>query len=208
MTEIALPWFFARPAADGPWPGVVVIQEANGVTAQLLRFCQRLAAEGYAVLAPDLYWRHGGTEASDYTTLVGTVVEDELRADLTESVRRLQELGAAKVGITGFCMGGTYAYRAALWDVGVSCAAGFYGSGIAQMLGEPACPVLLFFGGQDVWVPLADAEATRAHHGDDVVIYPEAGHGFMRDLSDDWHQASADDAWGRLLSFFAEHLNT
>jgi carboxymethylenebutenolidase len=103
-------------------------------------------------------------------------------------------------------MGGTYAYRAALWDVGVACAAGFYGSGIAQMLGEPACPVLLFFGGQDVWIPLADAEATRAHHGDDVVIYPDAGHGFMRDLSDDWHQASADDAWARLLGFFAEHL--
>ena len=206
MTDIQLPYFFARPAADPPWPGVVVIQEANGMTAQLLRFCQKLAKEGYAALAPDLYWRHGGTESADYTTLVQTIDLDELRDDLAASVAYLHEHGADKVGITGFCMGGTYSYRAAIWDVGVSAAASFYGSGINDLLGEPACPVLIFFGGQDVWIPTEAIEQVQAHHGDDVVVYADAGHGFMRDLSDDYHAASVDDAWPRLLAFFDTHL--
>jgi len=207
MTDIALPYFFARPAGEAPWPGVVVIQEANGVTAQLLRFCQRLAGEGYAVLAPDLYYRHGGTESSDYMTLVQSVDDDELRADLTASVAQLRALGAGRVGIMGFCMGGTYSYRAALWDIGVDCAVPFYGSGISDMLGSPSCPVLVFYGGRDVWIPMEAIEKVQAHHGDDVVLYPDAGHGFMRDLSEDYHDESANDAWPRLLAFFADHLS-
>src|SRR5215469_7001158 len=127
MTDISLPFFFARPAADPPWPGVVVIHEANGISTQLVRFCQRLAAEGYAALAPDLFFRVGGTEAADYTTLVQSLQLDEQRADLVDAAARVRELGASSVGITGFCMGGTVSYRAALWDIGYACAAPFYG---------------------------------------------------------------------------------
>jgi carboxymethylenebutenolidase len=206
MTEISLPYFFARPASDPPWPGVVVIHEANGISTQLLRFCQRLAAEGYAAIAPDLFFRVGGTEASDYPTLVQSLQLDEQRADLVSAAAALRDLGAATVGITGFCMGGTVAYRAALWDIGYGCAASFYGSGIPDELGKPACPVLIFFGGQDEWIPMARIEKVQSHHGDDVVVYASAGHGFMRDLSPDYHEVSVDDAWPRLLEFFGANL--
>ena len=67
LVDIALPYFLARPARDAPGPGVVVIHEGNGISPQLLRVCQRLAAEGYGVIAPDLFYRAGGTEAGDGT---------------------------------------------------------------------------------------------------------------------------------------------
>jgi carboxymethylenebutenolidase len=206
VADVSLPYFFARPAADAPWPRVVVIHEANGISTQLLRFCQRLAGEGYAVLAPDLFFRVGGTEARDYTTLVQSLAVDEERADLAAAAAQLRELGAGKVGITGFCMGGTLSYRAALWDIGYACAAPFYGSGIADELGAPACPVLAFFGGRDEWIPMTAIEKVQAHHGDDVVGYADAGHGFMRDGSPDFHEAAVADAWPRLLGFLAANL--
>ena len=66
--------------------------------------------------------------------------------------------------------------------------------------------MLIFFGGQDVWIPTEAIEQVQAHHGDDVVVYADAGHGFIRDLSDDYHAASVDDAWPRLLAFFDANL--
>src|SRR5437764_6827630 len=106
MADIALPYFVAQPAGKGPWPGVVVIHEANGISTQLLRFCQRLAAEGFMTIAPDLFFRMGGSEAADYTELVPRMKPDETRADLERSAAILRDLGAPTVGITGFCMGG------------------------------------------------------------------------------------------------------
>ena len=69
MTEISLPYFSARPAGEHPGPGVVVIHEGNGISSQLRRVCQRLAHEGYSTLAPDLFFRVAGTEASDVRSL-------------------------------------------------------------------------------------------------------------------------------------------
>src|SRR5437764_750550 len=60
MVEIELPYYLSLPAAPPPWPGVVVIHEGNGMSQQLLRVCERLAAEGYATIAPDLFFRTGG----------------------------------------------------------------------------------------------------------------------------------------------------
>jgi carboxymethylenebutenolidase len=204
--DIATPHFTVRPEAPAPWPGVVVIHEGNGMSPQLLRFSERLAREGYAVVAPDLFFRSGGSEAGDFATLIGNLRPDEVRADLDGAVAALRALGASAVGITGFCMGGSFAYRAAVEGVDVACAASFYGGFIANELGSPRCPLLCFFGGTDEWVPAASIEAVRAHHPDDVVVYPDAGHGFMRDGSPDFNEAAAADAWARLLAFFAKHL--
>jgi carboxymethylenebutenolidase len=205
MTGIALPYFLAVPQGEGPSPGVVVIHEANGVSPQLLRFCQRLAGEGYAALAPDLFFRAGGSEAADYATLVGTADPIQVQADIRDAAFRLRELGAASVGITGFCFGGMQVYRAALGG-GFDAAAGFYGSGISRELGEPTCPTVLFFGGKDEYIPASDIEAVVAHHPGMVTVYPEAGHGFMRDGSDSYSDSAAADAWSRVLTFFADNL--
>jgi carboxymethylenebutenolidase len=206
MTDLAVPFFLARPATDPPWPGVIVVHEGNGMSPQLLRVCERLAARGYASLAPDLFARSGGSEAADFATLIGALTTDEVNADLADAVERLHGFGTTKVGITGFCLGGTITYRAACSTLDVDCAAPFYGAQIAQELGQPRCPVLAFFGGRDEYVPAADIEAVTAHHPGAVVVYPDAGHGFMRDGSPSYDEPAATDAWPRLLSFFAQHL--
>ena len=205
MTGQALPCFVTRPLAPPPWPGLLVIHEGNGISPQLLRVCERLADVGYATVAPDLFFRSGGSEAADYGTLIGALEPDELRADLTEAHGRLRALGADRIGITGFCLGGTITYRAARWGLDLAAAAPFYGGHIATELGPVACPLLLFFGGTDEYIPPKAIEKVRGTHPD-VVVYPEAGHGFMRDGSSNYDATAAADAWARLLAFFAQHL--
>jgi carboxymethylenebutenolidase len=206
VTDIALPYFLALPATEPPWPGVVVIHEGNGISSQLLRVCERLAAEGYAAIAPDLFFRAGGTEAGDFATLMGSLRDDQVRADIDTAAGALRDLGAHKIGVTGFCMGGLFTYRSALHDDAFSAAVGFYGARIAQELGAAKCPTLLCFGGDDPWIPAVDIAAVVAHHPE-TVVYPGATHGFMRDGSDSYDEAAATDAWARLLAHFAAHLH-
>jgi carboxymethylenebutenolidase len=205
VPPLPVPYFWSRPRG-APRAGVVVVMEGNGMGWQLLRVCERLAAEGYLVIAPDLYHRDADGAGDFMAALRGLRAEDGLE-DLRACIALLRAQGVSKVGITGFCMGGTWSYRAAVSGLDVQASAPFYGSGIDRMLGKPACPLLACFAGRDAYVPTAAIEAVRAHHGQDVVVYPEAEHGFMRDGSDSHHEASARDAWTRLLAFFSEHLS-
>jgi carboxymethylenebutenolidase len=206
MDGIQVPFFLALPAHEPPWPGIVVIMEGMGITAQLLRVCERLAHEGFAVAAPDLFWRFGGSNPEAGGTPYRDLRIADGRADIVETVARLRALGAEKVGITGFCMGGTYAYVAATTGVNVDAAAPFYGAGIAQQLAEPTCPLLAFFGGRDDYITRDDIALVEAHHPGDVVVYEDAEHGFMRDASASYNEAAATDAWSRLLTFFGGNL--
>ena len=205
MPPISLPYFLSLPATEGPWPGVVVIHEGPGISAQLLRVCERLAAEGYATVAPDLFFRTGGTESSDYTTLMGAMVPEQALADIGAAAGVLRDVGAARVGVTGFCMGGRYSWLAAAAGLGFDAAVGFYGGGIADEPGEPACPTQLFYGADDPFIPATEYERVVARYPG-TIVYPGAGHGFMRDGSASYHEASATDAWERTLAFFADHL--
>ena len=150
------------------------------------------------VAAPDVFHRLGGPHPEEagrqyqHLDVAGAV------ADIGEVVDQLRVLGATKVGVTGFCMGGRLTYETAISGIDVQCAVPFYGGGIAQRLGAPTCPTLLLFGGRDDYIPTDDIEAVRAHHPDDTVVYPEAGHGFFRDGSDSYDEAAAADAWHRL----------
>jgi carboxymethylenebutenolidase len=203
MSDIALPYFQATPAVPTR-SGVVVIHEGNGISPQLLRFCQRLAGEGYTVIAPDLYFRSGGSESADAMTLYRNLDVGQAQRDIQATAQLIRQLGAEKVGVTGFCMGGRFTYASAVAG-GFDAAVGFYGSGIAAELGEPKCPTLLFFGGSDQWIPAADIATVAAHH-EATTVYPEAGHGFMRDGSPDYVPAAADDAWDKLLALFRANL--
>jgi carboxymethylenebutenolidase len=187
---------------------VVVLMEGNGISPQLLRVCERLAAAGYNAIAPDLYARFGGSDPDKAMEHLGQLQEEDALADIGEAVAELRRRGSRRVGITGFCMGGYYSYRAAVGlPAGtVDAAVPFYGSRIGKRLGEPTCPLLAFFGGTDEWIPRDEIAAAEAHHPGKVVVYPDAGHGFMRDGSVNHDPAAADDAWARTLAFFAEHL--
>src|SRR4029450_10999070 len=181
MAELPVPYFLARPSGSPPWPGIVVCQEGNGISQRLLRVCERLAGEGYLVAAPDLFHHLGGPAADrameQYPVLK---FEDALR-DIRDVVAQLRAAGANKVGVTGFCMGGLMTYLTATSDIDVQAAVPLSGGRTPDTLGEPKCPTLLLFGGTDEYIPTADIEAVQEHHGDQVVVYPQAGHGFYRD---------------------------
>jgi carboxymethylenebutenolidase len=206
VPELALPYFITAPQHSEPGgPGVVVIHEGNGISPQLLRLCQRLAAEGYVVVAPDLFFRFGGTESVDPMTLIRNLDVGQAQQDILAAAAIAREHGARRLGVTGFCMGGRLTYRAALAG-GFDAAAGFYGSGISGELGQPTCPTLLFFGGKDEWIATSEIESVAAHHAD-TTVYPEAGHGFMRDGSPDFAPEAAADAWTRTLALFRDNLS-
>jgi carboxymethylenebutenolidase len=205
VSGIALPYFSSLPVASPPWPGVVVLHEGNGISPQLLRVCQRLAAEGYGAIAPDMFFRAGGTEAADFATLIGSLDRDQTRSDIVGASDLLRREGASSVGVIGFCMGGLLTYRTALGADGFGAAVAFYGAGISAELGEPTCPTLLVFGGEDEYIKPAHIEVVRNHHPE-TVVYPEAGHGFMRDGSASYNEPAARDAWGRMLRLFSEQL--
>jgi len=202
-----VPFFLARPSADPPWPAVVVLMEGNGMSTQLLRVCERLAAAGYGAIAPDLFHRTGGSDPGKLPDQAMALRTGEAVDDVRECIGELGRRGASSVGVTGFCMGGRLTYEMALADLDVQAAAPFYGAGIGRLLGEPRCPVLCFFGGTDEWVPRDEIGAVEAHHPGQVIVYESAGHGFMRDGSDAHDEAAAGDAWARLLGFFGEHLS-
>ena len=204
MSDIDLPYFMARPA-DPPSAGVVVLHEANGISPQLMRFCQRLAGAGYLALAPDLYYHVGGSEAAPYEQLMPTLKATRTQDDIARAGEVLRRTGVSKLGVTGFCMGGLLTYRTAVRNDGFAAAVGFYGAGISRELARPRCPTLLFFGGKDPYIPATETTAVVAHHAN-TVIYDAADHGFMRDGSDSHHAESAADAWNRTLDFFGQHL--
>ena len=124
------------------------------MSTQLLRVCQRLAHEGYAALAPDLFFRTGGSDPDKLPDQMLALVEsDDRMSDIGAAVDELRRLGARSVGVTGFCMGGRLTYDVALSEIDVQAAALFYGARIGSALGDPTCPLLAFFGGTDEWVP-------------------------------------------------------
>jgi carboxymethylenebutenolidase len=207
MAGLDVPYYLAHPTTPVS-AGVVVVHEGNGMSQQLLRFCERLAAEGFSVAAPDLFFRTGGPAArSDYREQSGAVQLDQMLADLGVAGAALRARGASRLGVTGFCMGGRFTWHAACHGEGYDAAVGFYGGGIAADLSQPRCPTLLFFGADDPWIPADDIAKVAAHHPA-TIVYEGAGHGFMRDGSDDYAPHAAPDAWGRMLDHFRRHVAT
>jgi len=223
MIEVpgGMPAFVARPDG-GPRPAVLVIQEAFGLNAHIKDVTQRIAAEGYVALAPDLYWRGGKGRSVAYEDLaeairiMQTLKDGEIVTDVGNAIAHLEKqptVRADRIGITGFCMGGRVSYLVAceLADK-IKAAAPFYGGGIpVDKTAKLKAPVLAFFGEKDAFIPLDSVEALKAEakkHGKavEVVVYPGADHGFFCNERASYNAKAAADAWQRLKTFFATHL--
>jgi carboxymethylenebutenolidase len=196
-----------------PRGGLVVIQEIFGVNSHIRELCDGFAADGYAALAPALFDRirpgiELGYEAKDITEgreLRAKLSWDDTFKDVAAAIKAVADAG--KVGIVGYCYGGSVAWRAAANLSGLACAVGYYGGMIAEYKSEqPKIPVLLHFGETDASIPLADVEAVRKAHPEvPIHIYP-AGHGFSCDHRASFHRPSHDEARKRTMEFFARHL--
>jgi len=204
-----------RAAPTGaPRGGLVVVQEIFGVNSHIKSVCDGFAADGYVALAPAIFDRVERDFAIGYKPEDierGRGVRGKLSVeDAVKDVRAAVKALAAerlKVGVVGYCFGGTVAWLAATRIAGIACAVGYYGGGIADAAAEtPRCPVLLHWGETDQSIPPEHHARVRAAHPDlPMHIYP-AGHGFNCDQRGSYHEPSAKLARQRTLDFFAKHL--
>lgn len=225
-----LPAHLARPDGDGPHPAVIVIHEIFGLNDDIRRIAGLFADAGYVAVAPDLL--AGGNKA----LCVMRAMRDLRRGDGAtfrdlDAVRcwlqARDDTDGSRLGVAGFCLGGgfslLYAVRAP-----VGAVAPFYGEvpkRAESLDGVP--PVCASAGGRDrMFAKKArrlDAHLSELGVPHDVKVYPDAGHSFMSHpggspmsnpilrlvsapMSPGYHEASATDAWARMLAFFAEHL--
>jgi carboxymethylenebutenolidase len=179
--------YLARPDGAGPFPAVVVIHELFGLTGEMRRQTDRLAAAGYLALAPDLF-SDGGARRCLVATFralfsgQGKAIGD---IDAARDFVRTHSDSTGKVGIIGFCMGGGFALVTA--NRGFDAAAPNYGMpprDIETALAG-ACPIVASYGGKDVSLRGAAGKVERALENlgveHDVKEYPSAGHSFLND---------------------------
>jgi carboxymethylenebutenolidase len=204
--------YHALPAQP-PRGGLVVLQEIFGVNSHIRRVADGFAAQGYEVLAPALFERlesgvelgYDGEDMAKARTFPARLGWDAPLRDIAATAAALR--GVGKVGVVGYCWGGSLSYLAAARLPGIAAAVGYYGSAIAKNLdATPQVPTLLHFGASDASIPPADIEAIRARHPAITVHVYAAGHGFNCDARSAFEPKSAQLALERTLGFFAEHL--
>ena len=202
---------------DGAERALVVVQEIFGVNRHMRHVCDAFAAEGYRVVAPALFDRvQPGTELSYLPEDVARgrelrtrIPEMGTQADIEAAAEMLLSTSpAAKLGIVGYCWGGTVAWWGATRTSRFAAAVGWYGGGSAAARDEvPHCPVQLHFGETDASIPMSDVEAIRAAQpGVEVFTYPGAGHGFGCDERSSYDPEAAALARRRTLDFLGRLL--
>jgi carboxymethylenebutenolidase len=194
--------------------GIVVIQEIFGVNNHMRNMCERFAAHGYAVCAPAVYDRvQRGFE-------VGYTADDiakgrDVRMKLDDAKLMLDVEAAAaflkprKLGIVGYCFGGTVAWWGATRSKSFAAASSWYGGGVAGTKDEAAsCPVQFHLGEKDASIPMSDVEAIKAAQPKaETYVYMGAQHGFGCDERGSYSEPDYELAQRRTLDFFAKHLS-
>ncbi|MEY4167193.1 MAG: hypothetical protein RIR52_1017 [Acidobacteriota bacterium] len=205
----------AAPVGDEARPALILIHEWWGVTPHIEDVARRYAREGFRVVAPDLYGGVTTSDAEEAARLMAALSPEQGLSRLAVVLRGLRRRSdVTSVGVTGFCMGGTFALRLAC-EQKLEAAAPFYGD-IAEDTGfiaGLACPLLFIGGEKDAWITTAKMErldaALRQHHRDgEVRVYSGAAHAFFNDTRPEVYSASdAADAWRRVVSFLRQHLS-
>ncbi len=220
--------FLAEPG-DGPQPGVVVIPDVWGLGDHTRDIAQRLAREGFAALALDIYRKTGRPSLEGPAGAMAWIraLSDPLVLEtVQEGIDALAARAGRKVGLIGFCMGGQYAWLAACACRGLSAVAPFYGMvryepGLdpsrkprapLDAVADLSCPALGLYGREDAIIPNADVDALEARLAQqrqpfEIVRYAGAGHAFLNDTRPAMYRPeAAADAWRRLLTFLRTHL--
>ena len=203
----------ANPAGNARG-GIVVVQEIFGVNQHIRKVADSFAADGYVAIAPALFDRvergyetgYGPQDIERGRATRGKLSTDQAMMDVKATVKELAKHG--KVGVVGYCFGGTIAWLAATRLDGVAAAVGYYGGGVADAADEkPKCPVMLHFGETDASIPKeAYEKVMKAHPTVPTFIYPGAGHGFVCDERGSYQEAAAKLARQRTDEFFKLHI--
>ena len=219
----------AMPAKGGPFPVTLVAAEIFGLNHYMKDVCRRLAKDGYYAIVPDLYTRKADLtqfkSMAEIAPIVNTKYDSELVSDYDATVDFVRASGKgdlARLGITGFCRGGRTPLIYAASNHKLKAVVAWYGpvggtvneytpKTAMDLVGEIKSPVLGLYGAKDAGVPAAQVEkffaALKAQGTPaELVMYPDAGHGFHADFRpDSYRKADAEDGWKRMLAWFAKY---
>jgi carboxymethylenebutenolidase len=229
VAEGEVPAYRAMPTRGAPFPIVVVVQEIFGVHEYIKDVCRRFAKLGYLAVAPELFARQGNVSTiADPQEIIAKVVskvpDAQVMSDIDATVAWAAKSSggdAGRVGITGFCWGGRvvwlYAAHSPALKAGVAWYGRLVGSATALQPAYPLdvvvqlkAPVLGLYGGADAGIPLADVERMRtalqaAHNPSEIIVYPEAPHGFHADYRPSYRRDAAADGWQHMLQWFQRY---
>lgn len=223
-----IPGYRAMPDRGGPFPVVLVVQEIFGVHEHIKDICRRFARLGYLAIAPELYARQGDVanleSIDDILPIVAKVPDAQVMSDLDACVEYARKSGkgdVAKLGITGFCWGGRIVWLYAAHSPLVKAGVAWYGrlTGEAGELtprhpidvaAELKAPVLGLYAGNDKGIPLESVERMRkaleaAGTDSEIIVYPQAQHGFHADYRPMYKEDDAKDGWQQLLAWFRKY---
>jgi carboxymethylenebutenolidase len=220
--NVTMKAFVAAPQTKEKRPTVIVIQEWWGLTDHIKDIARRYAAEGYVAIAPDLYSRLGyalTTDAGEAGKLMNTLKQEDGLNDLNATVAYLKsvpEVDGMRIGVTGFCMGGSYALMLPCVNSAIKAAVPFYGQvpNPDAPLQKLSAPVLYLYGEDDGWITKADVQRLAAalkkyNKPGEIKTYPGAPHAFFRDTDPSVYRSeAARDAWARTKVFFKQHLGS
>jgi carboxymethylenebutenolidase len=224
-----IPGYRAMPGKGKDFPIVLVVQEIFGVHEHIKDVCRRFAREGYLAVAPELYARQGDvSKMADWKQIIAEVVakvpDAQVMSDLDATVdwaSKSSNGNRERVAVTGFCWGGRITWLYAAHSPRLKAGVAWYGrlKGEATELqprypidlsGDLKAPVLGLYGGQDQGIPLADVEAMRAAlkaagKPSEIVVFPDAGHGFFADYRPSFKADDAAAGWAKCLAWFRGH---
>jgi len=224
----SIPGYRAMPAGAGPFPTVLVVEEIFGVHEHIKDMCRRFAKLGYCAVAPELYARLGDVtriaDIQEVLRIVNQAPDSTTVSDLDATAAWAAQNGGdgGRTGITGWCRGGRTTWLYAIQNrSGLKAAVAWYGPlagnrtpamprTILDMIGELKTPALGLYGGQDAGIPLSQVEELRAAakaYGKvvEVVVYPDAPHGFNADYRPSYRPDAAKDGMRRLLAWFKKY---
>jgi carboxymethylenebutenolidase len=217
--------YVSLPDGDGPFPAVVVSQHGGGVDQFIRDIADRLAGEGYAAAAPNLFHRFTEEMLANRTGRIQHMSDADIVADINATVDYLRghpSVEGDSIGITGFCMGGRVTWLGAATNPHIRAAVPYYGGNLMVIWGQASktpfeladginCPILFHFGEVDENPSQADMrkfdeELTRLGKAHQFYTYPGADHAFMDYTGARFQKEASDTSWPRTLEFFANHL--
>jgi len=196
-----------------PKGAIIVVMEIFGVNSHIKKVTDEYAADGYLAIAPAMFDRvhpgldvgYGPEDLEIGRAAMKKVSLDDAMKDITATMKNIESAG--KIGIVGYCWGGTAAWKAACNLPGITCAAPYYGGGIPGLTAEkPKCPVMFHWGETDHSIPLEKAKEVAAAHTDQTHHFYAAGHGFNCDQRGSYSAEASKVARERTLEFLAKHV--
>ena len=228
--DFQVPIYEARPAAAGRYPVVLVLPEAWGMHEHIKDVTRRFAREGFLAITLEPYARDGGVmhlpDQASVMRVINAVPDARVMGDLDAIVAYAKQHAAAlpeRIGVTGFCRGGTYTLLFTTHSREVKAAVAWYGqikpaktpgirtAGPLDLAGQITAPLLGLYGDADQGIPVADvremeAALKAAGKTAEFVVYPGAPHAFHADYRPSYRPEAARDGWSRCVAWFNNYL--